>query len=67
MSFTIGSIEYSEEDKCLHGKILGIDDLVTFEGESISQLEQEFQEAVEEYLDICKRHSREPQKSQYRA
>jgi len=59
----LGSVEYSDEDNCLYGKVLGIDDLVTFEGQSLSELRQAFQEAVEDYLDICRRHSREPQKS----
>ncbi len=59
----LGSVEYSSEDNCLYGKILGINDLVTFEGYSIAELNKAFQEAVDDYLNICKRNSREPEKS----
>lgn len=51
----IGSIEVSVEDACLHGRILFIDDLVTYEGESIPEIRTAFQDAVDRYLAHCKR------------
>lgn len=51
----IGSIEVSLEDACLHGRIMFIDDLVTYEGESIPQIRSAFQDAVDRYLAHCKR------------
>ena len=51
----IGSIEVSLEDACLHGRILFIDDLVTYEGESIPEIRSAFQDAVDRYLAHCKR------------
>ena len=51
----IGSIEVSLEDACLHGRILFIDDLVTYEGESIPEIRTAFQDAVDRYLAHCKR------------
>ena len=38
-----GTIEYSDEDQCFHGKVLGIKGLVTFEGESVQELRASFQ------------------------
>ncbi|MEA3372908.1 MAG: type II toxin-antitoxin system HicB family antitoxin [Campylobacterota bacterium] len=58
----IGSIEYSSEDKCFFGKLEMIDDLVTFEANSADELETNFQNVVEEYLQTCKELQREPQK-----
>lgn len=49
-----GSIELSYEDKILHGKIECINDLVTYEAETINDLEAAFREAVDDYLDTCK-------------
>lgn len=49
-----GSIEVSVEDDCLHGRILFIDDLVTYEGESIHEIRTAFQDAVDRYLAHCK-------------
>jgi hypothetical protein len=43
-------INYSAEDKVLHGKIEGINDLVTFESNNANQIEQEFHKAVDDYL-----------------
>jgi len=58
----IGSIEYSSEDKCFFGKLEMIDDLVTFEAISAQELEDNFHNAVDDYLETCKALGREPQK-----
>lgn len=50
-----GSIEVSVEDDCLHGRILFIDDLVTYEGGSIPEIRAAFQDAVNRYLAHCQR------------
>lgn len=51
----VGSIEVSVEDACLHGRILFIDDLVTYEGETVHEIRAAFQDAVDRYLAYCKR------------
>ena len=56
-------IEYSDEDNCFFGTIAGIADVVSFEGNSTENLKEAFIEAVEDYLDMCKRHGKEPQKA----
>jgi predicted HicB family RNase H-like nuclease len=58
-----GNVEYSAPDECFFGKIIGIADLVTFEGESVNNLKKAFVEAVEDYLVLCKEAGKEPQKS----
>lgn len=58
----LGSVDYSLEDKCLHGKILHINDLVTFEAETVPELEQEFKSAVDDYLETCEKLGRCPDK-----
>ena len=45
------------------GKIEGINDLVTFEGESVKKLKKAFEEAVEDYLQLCKQVGKPVQKS----
>lgn len=56
-------IEYSEEDHCFIGHIAGINDVIGFHGDSVSELESAFQEAVEDYLETCKKLGRAPQKT----
>ncbi|MGH8474876.1 MAG: type II toxin-antitoxin system HicB family antitoxin [Methylococcales bacterium] len=55
-------IEYSDGDRCFVGHIAGINDIVGFHGESVSQLRKAFEEAVEDYLATCVRLGRDPQK-----
>ena len=58
----VGSVEVSVEDECLHGKILFINDLITYEGQTISELRTAFQEAVDRYLEYCKKTNTPPNK-----
>ncbi len=55
-----GSIDISINDNCLHGKLLFIDDLITYEAETPEKLKAEFEAAVEDYLDTCRELGREP-------
>ena len=58
----LGSIEFSNEDDCFFGKILGINDLVTFEGSSVQEIKVAFREAIDDYILICERAGKEPEK-----
>lgn len=55
-------VEYSEEDGCFVGHIAGIRDVVGFHGESVAELRAAFEEAVDDYLETCKKLGREPNK-----
>lgn len=57
-----GSVDYSSEDHILHGKILGIRDSVSYEGEDVRTLEQNFMAAVDEYLAFCEAEGKQPEK-----
>ncbi|MCM1264646.1 MAG: type II toxin-antitoxin system HicB family antitoxin [Candidatus Gastranaerophilales bacterium] len=59
----IGSVEYNLTEKFLYGKILFIDDLIMFEGNTIEELENSFKEMVDEYLETCKELGKAPQKA----
>ena len=47
----LGTVQYSAEDEIFFGKVLGIDDLVTFEGSSVRELKRAFKESVNDYVD----------------
>ncbi|OHD54672.1 MAG: DNA repair protein [Spirochaetes bacterium GWF1_51_8] len=59
----IASIHFSTEDNTFFGKIEGIDDLVTFEGDNVQSLNQAFRDAVEDYKELCKMKNLDPHKS----
>ena len=58
----VGSVEFSEEDAVFHGKVVGIKSLISFEGDSVSTLVEDFHNAVDEYLDFCAENGKEPEK-----
>ena len=57
------SVNYSSDDDVLFGKVIGINDLITFEDTSVSELKASFQEAVDNYLETCKSLGKSPDKT----
>lgn len=58
-----GSVEYSKEDNCLFGQVLGMShDLISYEGKNVDELRKDFEGAVDYYIDSCKVGDREPRK-----
>ena len=55
-----GSVEYSAEDRLLHGRILGLRDMVLYDGSSIREIEKNFRGAVDEYLAFCEAEGKTP-------
>lgn len=56
-----GTVEYSKEDRCLFGKVVGIKSLLSYEGNSVLELEQGFQDVIDEYLADCTERNVEPE------
>lgn len=56
-----GTVEFSEEDMVFHGKVIGISDSISFEGDTVESLVEDFHCAVDEYLEFCKENGKEPQ------
>lgn len=48
----VGSVEFSDADKCFFGKILNVQDLILYEGKDTAELERNFCEAVDDYIDF---------------
>jgi predicted HicB family RNase H-like nuclease len=57
-----GSIEYSKEDDLLYGKVLGMKGLISYEGKTGKELEDDFKEAIDIYLSDCKNEGITPEK-----
>ena len=56
-------VEFDADDRIFVGHIAGIRDIVGFHGESVSELEASFHEAVDDYLAVCKKLGQTPDKS----
>lgn len=55
-------VEYDVETYMLRGKIEGINDFVNFESDNPRTIEEEFHNAVDDYLEFCKTVGKEPDK-----
>ena len=55
-------VEFDPEDHIFVGHIIGIQDVVGFHGESVKELETSFKEAVDNYLEACKKLKQKPNK-----
>jgi predicted HicB family RNase H-like nuclease len=55
-------IEYDDEDGIFFGKLAGIRDGVGFHADNVTDLRAAFQEAVDDYIDMCAKIGKSPQK-----
>jgi len=53
-----GTVVFDSDDRIFHGRLMGIMDMITFEGASVEDLEKDFRSAVDEYLKTCQRIGR---------
>ena len=58
----VARIELDEDEKILHGRVINISDVVTFEAPSAPQLLREFKRSMEDYFAFCKKRGEEPEK-----
>lgn len=59
----LGTVNFSAESEVFYGKVHGINDLVTFEGKSVKELKNAFNDSVDDYLETCKELSKQPDKT----
>ncbi len=55
-------VEFDGEDKIFVGHIAAINDVVGFHGENVHELECAFHEAVDDYLETCRKAGKSPEK-----
>jgi predicted HicB family RNase H-like nuclease len=55
-------VEFDDEAMIFHGEVIGIRDVVTFQGKSIKEIERAFHDSVDDYLDLCKERGEAPDK-----
>jgi predicted HicB family RNase H-like nuclease len=55
-------IEFDDKAMIFHGEVIGIRDVVTFQGTSVEELQRAFEDSVDDYLDFCASRGEEPDK-----
>jgi len=56
----IGKVEFDDEAGVFHGELIGIRDVVTFEGDSVDELRRAFRDSVDDYLEFCEVRGESP-------
>lgn len=59
----VGSVEFSEDDLLLFGKVQGIRSLISYEGTTAAELIKDFHGAVDDYLALCDAEGKTPEKA----
>lgn len=56
-------IEFSADDNVFVGRLVGIDDVVMFDAETVEGLNKAFEEAVNFHIEVCEKHGKKSKKS----
>ena len=59
----LGEVTFDAEAKIFHGEVLGLKDVITFQGTTVSELEKAFKDSVDDYVAWCKERGEEPEKA----
>ena len=57
-----GHVEFDDESGVLHGEVLDLRDVITFQGKSTEEIEQAFWDSIDDYLEFCEERGEEPDK-----
>jgi predicted HicB family RNase H-like nuclease len=55
-------VEFNEAANLLHGEVLNLNDVITFQADCTADLEQAFHDSVDDYLAFCAENDRAPEK-----
>jgi len=56
----IGKVELDSEAKIFHGEVINVRDVITFEGNSVEDLQKAFVDSIEDYLEFCASRREDP-------
>jgi predicted HicB family RNase H-like nuclease len=59
----IGNVTYDADAKVFHGEVIGLKDVITFQGTAVDELEKAFHDSVDDYLVWCKERGDKPEKT----
>lgn len=56
-------VGFSPDDDVFFGRLIGIEDVVTFEGQTVEELKKAFVEAVDFHIEVCEKTGQKPKKN----
>jgi len=57
-----GVVEFDDDARIFHGEVFGLKDIITFQGESVTELEKAMAESIDFYLEWCAERGKNPDK-----
>ncbi len=57
----LGQVEFDDEANIFHGEVVNIRDVITFQGQSVAELRQAFEDSIEDYLAFCLERGEQPE------
>jgi predicted HicB family RNase H-like nuclease len=58
----VARVGFDPRDNIFIGRVLGVTDSISFHGETVSELTEDFHQAIEHYVADCKANNRKPEK-----
>ena len=59
----LGEVTFDDEAKIFHGEVIGLKDVITFQGTNVDEIEQAFRDSVDDYLAFCEERGEQPEKT----
>ena len=57
----LGKVEFDDEADIFHGEVVNIRDVITFEGQTVDEIRQAFEDSIEDYFAFCAERGEEPE------
>lgn len=58
----LAHVTFDDEFNIFHGEVTNIRDVITFQGQSVEELRQAFQDSVDDYWEFCNERGEEPER-----
>jgi len=58
----IGTVTFDEDAELFHGEVINLNDVITFQSDTVEGLKREFQASVDDYLEFCEERGERPDK-----
>jgi predicted HicB family RNase H-like nuclease len=57
-----GKVDFDDEVNIFHGEVIGLRDVITFQGKTVEALQEAFRGSVDDYLEFCAKRGEKPEK-----
>lgn len=57
-----GTVHFDVDAGILHGEVLHLNDVITFQGRTVEEIIQAFRDSVDDYLEFCAQRDEKPEK-----